>query len=243
MKKIYLLSSLFGVFGLALLGSAQAAVVHISEDPGTVVYYDSISTWITSGQDMTGMEVTVNYVSSSETVSWDVGGAGTGAVGSDWSLTMADPTKTTYYGSYWTFDVMDGGDAIESIFLNGVADNTIFDNRKPLVPGDQGTDGSWYGNPLTIDLDYGGMPVTTYSGDINVSYIGDIALTNNPVVGDIYQSMLIEFGGNAFASSDEFYFYQDTDNIVDPVPEPATMFLFGVGLTGLVAVQSRRKRR
>jgi len=45
-----------------------------------------------------------------------------------------------------------------------------------------------------------------------------------------------------FDSNETFQFFQDTDNIVAPVPEPATFALFGLGLAGLIGSRFRRKK-
>lgn len=236
MKKAYLVTTLTGVFAVAMFGSSQAATININEIPDTVEYVDSISTFNTTGLYMADMEVTVVYEGGgSDTVSWDSSGAGTGAVGNGWSLYMDDPAQTTYYGSFWVFDVT--GTSIESIFLDGFDNNVIFDNDGVNF----GTVGSRMGSPLGID--FGNLATTTYTDVIDVFYIGDIAITGTSVYGDVYQSMLIDFTGSAFTSKDVFEFYQDTDNISNPIPEPATMLLFGVGVTGLLGMCSRRKRK
>ena len=235
MKKKNLLVVLLGTFSLPLLGVAQGATVNIFENAGTVEYVDSLTGHTTTGYDMTGMEVTVNYsTGGSELVSWDAGGVGTGAIGTDWSLTMNDPALSTFYHSHWVFDTS-GNALIESIVLNGFAHNIIFDNDIDNM----GTPGSDWGIPLQTDY-Y--ATATSYTGNINVTYFGDVAISGTTAFGDIFQGMSIQFADDAFGAGDTFTFYQDTDNIVDPVPEPGTILLFGVGVLGLVGSRVWRKK-
>ena len=84
-----------------------------------------------------------------------------------------------------------------------------------------------------------------WNNDSNWTYIGSGALNVNtsPVsiafndIGVQYLKVAFTSGGDWIGLS-EIAAYGSTDN---PVPEPATMLLFGTGLAGLAAV-SRRKR-
>ncbi len=236
MKKKYLPIVLFGIAGIMASGTVQAATVNIFEVAGTVESVDSISTWKTTGMHMAGMEVIVNYWNgTSEATLWDSTGAGTGAVGSDWSLSMLDPTLTTYYQGIWNLDTSsDVG--IASVVLNGFDHNVVFDDDGDNFPG---TPGSAWGNPFQTDY-Y--STSTSYTGNLDVTYLGDVAITGVAPFGDLYQSMMISFRDGPFTAADTLTYYQDTDNIVDPVPEPATMLLFGIGIAGLVGSQIKRKR-
>ena len=236
MKKKYMLVVLLGIAGVMLSGTIQAATVNIFESTGTPETVDSLSTWSTTGLDMTGMEVIVNYWGGgSETTSWDMTGAGTGAVGADWSLSILDPSLTTYYSGIWNLETSSSS-GIASIILNGFDHNVVFDNDEVNYPG---TAGSEWGIPFTTDY-Y--ATATTYAGNIDVTYSGGVAIAGSSVFGDLFQSMEINFRDGAFTAADSLTYYQDTDNLTNPVPEPATMLLFGVGIAGLVGSQIRRKK-
>ena len=247
MKRNYLLLLLLagGAFFI-LTGTSQAASINIIENHGTTEFVRQIDDYNTTGLNMTGMDVTVTFSNgTTQTVSWDTDGGGNyhsgiGAQGTGWSLTMVDPTKSTYYGSYWALDVTDPNVLISSVLLEGFDDNVVFDNDEDNFPG---TQGSAWGNPLDIsDRPQLPVPATTYDGVIDVTYIGDVAINGTTAYGDVYRSMLISFTNGPFDTNDTLYFHQDTDNVNNPVPEPATMLMFGVGLSGIVAIRSRKKK-
>jgi hypothetical protein len=252
MKKRYMILGVLGAVAMLSSGAAQASTVvfntPLSVGANTV---DSIAGWDTHYTDMAGMAVTVGFSDgSSETVAWDSSG---GAYGKGWSLDSNSPASSTYSGGYWNFAVL-GSIGVNSILLDGFNNNVLFDvhpfdnsiyssDLSPLnAPGpeSQGTAGSLWGQALITDI-WGAT--TTYGGQIGVTYLGEVALTGAPAVGDLYGSMLITFDSYAFGSKDTFKFYQDTDTITAPVPEPATMALFGMGLVGILGGRLRKKKK
>ncbi len=263
MKKKYLAICLSGLIGMALSGVAQGAVVFFNDTvEGDLESVDSISSYDTTYKDMTGMLVTVTFAGGipQEAASWDSTG---GVYGTGWSLTAESPDSSTYYGDWWNFSV-DTGVLVESILLEGFSHNVVFDVHPSLydyppefgggeiysdadrlalaAPGDpsKGTAGSEWGQPLITDI-WGAS--TSYTGQIDVTFSGAVALGVYKPVGDLFQNMLIEFdSNNTFDSNETFQFFQDTDNIVAPVPEPATFALFGLGLAGLIGSRFRRKK-
>jgi len=166
-------------------------------------------------------------------VYWNAGGNNTGALGTGWSLTMSDFDASTYFSGYWKFETS-GDVSVQSITLNGFDHNVVFDNDIE----NKETPGSEWGNPLMVF-----NSISQYGGSIDVTYTGLVGLNDgNDPFGDIYRSMTIGFVGGLFTSENSLAYFQDTDNLHNPVPEPSTMLLFGFGLVGLAGISRARKR-
>ncbi len=240
MKKELFVSLLAG-FSLFIVTAADSATLHQNPSQTGVIYdTDTVSTWQTNGNSMTGMLVTVNFSGGgSETVAWNAGGSGTGAVGSGWSLGLTDFTVNTFYQTQWLFDV-DGRNEVTGFTIDALAGNTVFDAVYDM--SDTGTPGSELGH--AVDLDTFGRTWevdTAYDGDVFVTYSGEVHL-NSTWYGDLYQTLTIDFGQGVFGANDVLAFYADTDNLRDPVPEPGTIILFGAGLMLLAGGRMTRKK-
>lgn len=218
--------------GLALVmaGNAYAApIVNVINSDGDLYNTDMLTGYSTDGSLMDGMEVTTCFASAAcETVAFDgtVGSSSYGeAVGSGWKLSINGDT----YSSPFTFNT---DQSITSILLNGRPGNTIFD----ILGGDFRSPDSAQGKPFEL----------SNSGDladdatVNVEYSDKLSI-DGVFYDDLFTTMAIDFGGSLFSGM--FSFVSDTDNNdfaggspitpTNPVPEPGTLALMGLGILGL----------
>ncbi|MBW2659458.1 MAG: PEP-CTERM sorting domain-containing protein [Deltaproteobacteria bacterium] len=120
-------------------------------------------------------------------------------------------------------------------------------------------------DPLAVADNNGNIVGTNESGQVTSAYWGAgeyaadagalfiiadidmIATTSNGsggYNGAVYGSALGDLNDNAIYALNTFSFLKDGEAIPpNPVPEPATMLLFGTGLVGLVGSRLRRKKK
>lgn len=230
-----------------ILAAAALTMVLSAATVNASIFYDDTDTYnisgltteSTTGVDMDDMSITVKLsVSDDETYSFDWTELTTGVFGvyfdfdddgvTDGSLTMSGDS----YDTAWALDITDDSDyVISSILIDALAGNTVFDVDDTA----NGSTNSYAGKPFTV---------LTSSDDLafDVTYSGAISIDGEGTYGDLWASLTITFD-DGFDSSDTLTFLADTDSVANPVPEPATVLLFGLGLTGLLGYNRKRSSK
>ena len=244
----------------ASVNSANALVV--SATPGTLHNATSVTDFILSPA-MAGMPVTATFVGGgSDTRLWapipvppavsanTAGVSGSAVPG--WSLQGAGNTFAMIWQFCQTAEFAQGcaggpsgtsNASILSLTLSGFSTNIAFDRSAPSF----GTAGSLQGLDFRVDTNGDGL--TDDPAGWTATYSDAIGLNGAAPLNDLYSTLTITFGANGYNGN--FSFLQDTDSFVPGtggggngggnVPEPATLFLFGMGLAGLAFAKARMK--
>lgn len=236
MKKLIMF---LAVFLSAFSFVTSASAIPTSYEAGTIYNTVGVSTEVTSMTNMVGMEVTAKFSGTSgllseETVTW----TDSGAKGSTYNWDLIVSSGDTFSAD-WSLTNNETSYALVSLYIDAGLGNTVFDviydENKEYS---QNSENGW---SVSSGPDY--VSSATYRGAVTVdnTWYDELTDTNRT---DLYNTLTLSIRDTFFKTGDVgavLTFRADTDKLVSTVPEPATFFLFGLGVLGVAGV-SRKKQ-
>jgi hypothetical protein len=240
-KKALFMTLAFGL--LAPLNANSSSLVTKDAEKGTTWWVQNVATWQTTGNLMDNISIKATFSDGShETLLW---ADSVGVLSSKgWSLTMSDYGANTFsMSTEWIFSNTSSDLFITNLTIDGKSGDTVFD-----ILDLWNSDGS--SNEVTPSSargrSIGAIGFTTDDLTVTATYSNEVAVIGSGgALGDLFHTLSLDFShlnGNGFGQ-ETFRFYADTDNVnYNPVPEPTTMLMFGLGLAGLASIRARRKK-
>jgi hypothetical protein len=223
-----------------LVVAAPAGAQTLQTAAGQAYYAPAIGNFSTLGSDLLGMLVSGRF-SDGQTFSGNWGDLGGGLSGVNFAgrFRLSIGTTTNTWANPFTLTVFGTANTMQSLTLSGASGPVIFDRT---FGGASGTVESQRGS----DFAFSGM---SDAWNTLITYRNAVSMVGSTApVGDIYETMVIEFRNGLVGSAvgQNVRFTQDFDNVISgglllPVPEPDARLLSAAGLTlGLLLV--RRKK-